>query len=147
MPTVPRAGSTGRTWVSSARSGASSTAGGPRSRFTAATSTSCSRRERTRSSTATTTQARGSPSVRDVARTAFPARGGIDDKPDPRIPPAEVSDTARAGSQHDALPAVSDTSAGYVELHAHSAYSFLDGASLPEELAARAAELGYDVLA
>ena len=31
----------------------------------------------------------------------------------------------------------------YVELHAHSAYSFLDGASQPEELAARAAELGY----
>ena len=29
----------------------------------------------------------------------------------------------------------------YVELHAHSAYSFLDGASLPEELAARAVEL------
>jgi error-prone DNA polymerase len=40
---------------------------------------------------------------------------------------------------------VSDTR--YVELHAHSAYSFLDGASLPEELAARAAELGYDALA
>ena len=37
--------------------------------------------------------------------------------------------------------------APYVELHAHSAYSFLDGASLPEELAARAAELGYDALA
>jgi len=36
---------------------------------------------------------------------------------------------------------------GYVELHAHSAYSFLDGASLPEELAARAAELGYEALA
>src|SRR6266536_786497 len=35
----------------------------------------------------------------------------------------------------------------YVELHAHSAYSFLDGASLPEELAARAAELGYEALA
>ena len=35
----------------------------------------------------------------------------------------------------------------YVELHAHSAYSFLDGASLPEELAARAAELGHDTLA
>jgi error-prone DNA polymerase len=35
----------------------------------------------------------------------------------------------------------------YIELHAHSAYSFLDGASLPEELAARAAELGYDTLA
>ncbi len=35
----------------------------------------------------------------------------------------------------------------YVELHAHSAYSFLDGASLPEELALRAAELGYDAFA
>src|SRR5919198_1100817 len=36
---------------------------------------------------------------------------------------------------------------GYVELHTHSAYSFLDGASQPEELAARAAELGYEALA
>src|SRR5262245_12344437 len=35
----------------------------------------------------------------------------------------------------------------YVELHCHSAYSFLDGASQPGELAARAAELGYDALA
>ncbi len=35
----------------------------------------------------------------------------------------------------------------YAELHAHSAYSFLDGASQPEELAARAAELGYEALA
>src|SRR5579864_6660284 len=35
----------------------------------------------------------------------------------------------------------------YVELHAHSAYSFLDGASQPEELASRAAELGYPALA
>jgi error-prone DNA polymerase len=35
----------------------------------------------------------------------------------------------------------------YVELHCHSAYSFLDGASLPEELAARAVELGYEALA
>src|SRR5215207_7803313 len=35
----------------------------------------------------------------------------------------------------------------YTELHAHSAYSFLDGASLPEELAVRAAELGYEALA
>ncbi len=37
--------------------------------------------------------------------------------------------------------------ASYVELHSHSAYSFLDGASQPEELAARAAELGYEALA
>ncbi len=36
--------------------------------------------------------------------------------------------------------------AGYVELHCHSAYSFLDGASLPDELARRAQELGYEAL-
>ena len=36
---------------------------------------------------------------------------------------------------------------GYVELHCHSAYSFLDGASQPEELAVRAVELGYEALA
>jgi error-prone DNA polymerase len=35
----------------------------------------------------------------------------------------------------------------YVELHCHSAYSFLDGTSHPDELAARAAELGYEALA
>ena len=35
----------------------------------------------------------------------------------------------------------------YTELHCHSAYSFLDGASHPEELVARAAELGYEALA
>ncbi len=37
--------------------------------------------------------------------------------------------------------------APYAELHCHSAYSFLDGASLPAELAQRAAELGYTALA
>ncbi len=47
--------------------------------------------------------------------------------------PAGLSGSLRAGK--------------YVELHCHSAYSFLDGASLPEELAARAAELGYEALA
>jgi error-prone DNA polymerase len=35
----------------------------------------------------------------------------------------------------------------YVELHCHSAYSFRDGASAPEELAHRAAELGHEALA
>jgi error-prone DNA polymerase len=39
------------------------------------------------------------------------------------------------------------TAAPYVELHAHSAFSFLDGASTPLELAARAAELGYGTMA
>jgi error-prone DNA polymerase len=35
----------------------------------------------------------------------------------------------------------------YPELHAHSAFSFLDGASQPEELAWAAAALGYDAVA
>jgi error-prone DNA polymerase len=37
--------------------------------------------------------------------------------------------------------------APYIELHAHSAFSFLDGASTPLELAGAAAELGYTALA
>ncbi len=35
----------------------------------------------------------------------------------------------------------------YVELHTASAFSFLQGASLPETLIERAAELGYDAMA
>ncbi|MDO9406812.1 DNA polymerase III subunit alpha [Patulibacter sp.] len=39
------------------------------------------------------------------------------------------------------------SSAPYVELHCHSAYSFLDGASLPEELVLAAARQGHHALA
>ena len=35
----------------------------------------------------------------------------------------------------------------YVELHAHSCFSLLDGASFPEDLVARAAALGMPPLA
>src|SRR6266566_2951095 len=70
-----------------------------------------------------------------ASRDAFPARGGVGDER--RWEPA--SGTAQVPAGREPAP--------YVELHAHSAYSFLDGASLPEELAARAAELGYDALA
>src|SRR3712207_293439 len=35
----------------------------------------------------------------------------------------------------------------YAELHAHSAFSFLDGTSLPGELAEAAADLGYEAVA
>src|SRR5437763_16403639 len=35
----------------------------------------------------------------------------------------------------------------YVELHCHSAFSFLDGASLPDEIVPTALELGYGALA
>ncbi|HET7094357.1 MAG TPA: PHP domain-containing protein, partial [Thermomicrobiales bacterium] len=37
--------------------------------------------------------------------------------------------------------------APYVELHLHTAFSFLDGASLPEEVIGRAADFGYHALA
>ena len=39
------------------------------------------------------------------------------------------------------------TRPAYAELHAHSNFSFLDGASHPEEMAARAAKLGLTALA
>src|SRR5665213_3572922 len=39
------------------------------------------------------------------------------------------------------------TSANYIELHARSAFSFLEGASLPECLITRAAELGAPAMA
>ena len=39
------------------------------------------------------------------------------------------------------------SSTPYIELHAHSAFSFLDGASLPEELIAAAVEHGHSALA
>ena len=35
----------------------------------------------------------------------------------------------------------------YAELHAHSAYSFLDGANEPDDLASAAVELGLEALA
>jgi len=42
---------------------------------------------------------------------------------------------------------MADPTPPYVELHCHSAYSFLDGVSLPEELARSAGELGHAALA
>lgn len=45
------------------------------------------------------------------------------------------------------LRAVPPPAPAYVELHCHSAFSLLDGAALPEALAARAHALGYPALA
>jgi error-prone DNA polymerase len=45
------------------------------------------------------------------------------------------------------MAAFRDAEGAYVELHCRSAYSFLDGASLPEALARRAADLGLRSLA
>src|SRR5437868_10471836 len=60
--------------------------------------------------------------------------------------PLEGSRPRVSGSEPGSTTRRSET-VPYVELHAHSSYSFLDGASLPEELAIRAAELGYPALA
>src|SRR5271154_804632 len=49
-----------------------------------------------------------------------------------------MAESTRAGGRAGGIP--------YVELHCHSAYSFLDGVSLPEELAQRAGELGHVAL-
>ena len=54
---------------------------------------------------------------------------------------------ARRRKSHARGSARTDFRRSYVELHSHSSYSFLDGASLPEELAVQAAELGYEAIA
>src|SRR5829696_6407224 len=86
----------------------------------------------------------------------FAARGGTDRLPDSRFPLGgpregrfeERDPLDRYGPEREpGGSARANHGAPYVELHAHSAYSFLDGASLPDELAARAAELGYEALA
>ena len=45
------------------------------------------------------------------------------------------------------MPSTADLAADYVELRARSAFSFLEGASNPEDLALHAAQLGYSSLA
>ena len=44
-------------------------------------------------------------------------------------------------------PAAVRSAVGYAELHARTNFSFLSGASHPDELALRAAQLGYAALA
>src|SRR5438128_4975669 len=63
-------------------------------------------------------------------------------------PPVREADQGRGFGGTGRFPRrTPNSSVPYVELHAHSSYSFLDGASLPEELAVTAAELGYPALA
>src|SRR5258707_7440887 len=52
---------------------------------------------------------------------------------------------AVSGSDH--RPMVRADAVMHAELHCHSAYSFLDGASPPDELLAEAHRLGYPALA
>ena len=78
-------------------------------------------------------------------RSPTRARRSARRSPRSTLDPGQVARRAR-GSRRGRARAAS-SSMTYVELHCHSAYSFLDGASQPEELAARAAELGYEALA
>ena len=54
---------------------------------------------------------------------------------------------ATQGSSTSPVPGPGRGAHRYAELHCHSAFSFLDGASTPEELAEEAAELGLEALA
>jgi len=54
---------------------------------------------------------------------------------------------ARQGSNRFESPSAQAVAVPYAELHCHSAFSFLDGASTPEQLVAEALRLGLDALA
>src|SRR6185312_8443277 len=51
------------------------------------------------------------------------------------------------GLDHGQLVSAAALTAMYAELHCHSAYSFLDGASPPDEILAEAHRLGYGAIA
>jgi error-prone DNA polymerase len=53
----------------------------------------------------------------------------------------------RKRARYDTTEEPGTSSVPYAELHAHSNFSFLDGASHPEEMAAEAARLGLDAVA
>ncbi|MBF6620177.1 MAG: DNA polymerase III subunit alpha [Patulibacter sp.] len=60
---------------------------------------------------------------------------------------SRASDRARLGHRPPWSTPDSETGPEYVELHCHSAFSFLDGASLPEDLVLAAKQRGYSALA
>ena len=86
-------------------------------------------------------------------RPPLPGRGPADSRPPGfrRTGPAEPADTEPTGSAALGKPASSVDAVGphvpYVELHCHSAFSFLDGSSTPEMLVAEALRLGLDGMA
>ena len=70
-------------------------------------------------------------------------------EPDPDGPPIEYPSSQRRQrpTVETAAPVDLATRVPYAELHCHSAFSFLDGASTPELLVAEALRLGLDALA
>ena len=68
----------------------------------------------------------------------------------PELPPAKRARIAGAAQASETTAATSRVAAiipCYAELHCKTNFSFLEGASHPDELVARAAELGYAALA
>ena len=61
--------------------------------------------------------------------------------------PGLVAPPARPVRTPAIEPAADAGSVAYAELHCHTNFSFLDGASHPEELAVEAARLGLEALA
>src|SRR5690348_3490888 len=62
-----------------------------------------------------------------------------------RAPEDPAAEPVRPRSRRPPLPAVRP--GGWAELHCHSSYSFLDGASDPAALVAEAARLGVEAIA
>lgn len=67
--------------------------------------------------------------------------------PAPAVPADDAPVSHKRGAYRPAAKDRVRSSVAYAELHAHSAYSFLDGASTPEELAEEAARLDLRALA
>ncbi|WP_130865899.1 error-prone DNA polymerase [Acidipropionibacterium timonense] len=68
-------------------------------------------------------------------------------RPQPREDPDGVGHRRRRQPYHRHPERPEGPVVPYAELHAHSTYSFLDGASSPEDLVTRAVELGLSALA
>jgi error-prone DNA polymerase len=76
-------------------------------------------------------------------RLSWGTSAGQEERPEPR--PAEVARLPAPPGQPAGPGEPGEP--GWAELHCHSSYSFLDGASSPEELVAEAARLGLSALA
>ncbi|MFT4086561.1 MAG: error-prone DNA polymerase [Gordonia sp. (in: high G+C Gram-positive bacteria)] len=85
-------------------------------------------------------------------RPAYPSTGpGSGSDGSGHAPPGDGGDAPGWSRKRGAFQAeevdVEPSSVAYAELHAHSAYSFLDGASMPEEMVVEAQRLGLKALA
>lgn len=71
----------------------------------------------------------------------------LSDRPVSTAPPVTVEHTGTLGPVHTPEAPPGTDRIPYAELHAHSHFSFLDGASSPEEMVEEASRLGLEALA